>query len=346
MSTHQKTGMTGVADLGAAQLSQMIKGYWVSQIVGTLAQLEIADHLAHGPLNYDVLAEGIGCDPNATYRLLRASADVGLVAVLSDGQFYLTPLGELLRSNVPGSMRNPAIALTAPGHWLPWGRLAEAVRHGERQTLAALGHELFDYYVANPSEGSAFTGTMANHSDAIAREIAQVLDTSAVTHVVDVGGASGTIIEALLEANAALLGTILERADVVPRAEAVLAQHGLSSRCRVVEGDFFKNVPEADLYILKSIVHDWDDQQSIKILRNCARALRPNGRVILIEWVVPEHGKPGAAALSDLNMLVLLPGRERTASQFEELFRASGLRIDRITGIASSMQVIEASPAA
>ena len=346
MSAHQKTGMTGVADLGAAQLSQMIKGYWVSQIVGTLARLEIADHLAHGALNYDVLAEGIGCDPNATYRLLRASADVGLVAVLSDGQFYLTPLGELLRSNVPGSMRNPAIALTAPGHWLPWGRLAEAVRHGERQTVAALGHELFDYYVANPSEGSAFTGTMANHSDAIAREIAQALDTSAVTHVVDVGGASGTIIGALLEANAALLGTILERADVVPRAEAVLAQRGLSSRCRVVEGDFFESVPEADLFILKSIVHDWDDQQSIKILRNCARALRPNGRVILIEWVVPEHGKPGAAALSDLNMLVLLPGRERTASQFEELFRASGLRIDRIAGIASSMQVIEASPAA
>jgi SAM-dependent methyltransferase len=338
--------MTGVADLGAEQLSQMIKGYWVSQIVGTLAQLEIADHLAHGPLNYDVLADNIGCDANATYRLLRASADVGLVAVLPDGRFHLTPLGELLRSNVPGSMRSPAIALTARGHWLPWGRLADAVRQGERQTVSALGHELFDYYAANPSEGSAFTGTMANHSDAIAREIAQALDTSAVTHVLDIGGASGTIIAALLEANAALLGTILEREDVVPRAEAALAQRGLSSRCRVIEGDFFESVPEADLYILKSIVHDWDDQQGIKILRNCARALRPNGRVILIERVVPEHGKPGAAALSDLNMLVLLPGRERTASQFEELFRAAGLRLDRITGIASSMQMIEASPAA
>ena len=338
--------MTGVADLGATQLSQMIKGYWVSQIVGTLAQLEIADHLAHCPLNCEVLAGGIGCNPDATFRLLRAAADVGLVAVLPDGRFHLAPLGELLRSNVPGSMRSPAIALTAPGHWLPWGRLAEAVRHGERQTAAALGHELFDYYAANPSEGSAFTGTMANHSDAIAREIAQALDTSAVTHVVDVGGASGTIIGALLEANAALLGTILERKDVVPRAEAALAKRGLSSRCRVIEGDFFDNVPEADLYILKSIVHDWDDQQSIKILCNCARALRPNGRVILIEWVVPEHGKPGAAGLSDLNMLVLLPGRERTASQFEQLFRASGLRLDRITAVASSMQVIEASPAA
>jgi SAM-dependent methyltransferase len=270
---------------------------------------------------------------------------VGLVSVLPDGRFALTALGELLRADAPGSMRNPAIAFTAPGHWLPWGRLAEAVRHGERQTAAALGHELFDYYAANPCEGSAFTGAMARHSDAIADEIAQALDTSGVTHVVDIGGASGQIIGALLDANPALLGTILERADVVPRAEAALAQRGLSSRCSVVEGDFFKNVPEADLYILKSIVHDWDDQQSVKILSNCVRALRPNGRIILIEWVVPEHGKPGAAALSDLNMLVLLPGRERTASQFEQLFRASGLRLDRITAVASSMQLIEASGA-
>lgn len=346
MSTHQTTGVTRVADLGAEQLSQMIKGYWVSQIVGTLAQLEIADQLAQGPLDYDILAGGIGCDPSATYRLLRASAEVGLVAVLPDGRFYLTPLGELLRSNVPGSMRSPAIALTASGHWLPWGRLAEAVRHGERQTVAALGQELFDYYAANPSEGSAFTGTMASHSDAIAKEIAKAIDTSGITHVVDIGGASGTIVGALLDKNPALLGTILERADVAPRAKAALAQRGLSSRCRVIEGDFFDFAPEADLYILKSIVHDWDDQQSTKILCNCARALRPNGRVILVEWVVPTHGKPGAAALSDLNMLVLLPGRERTASQFEVLFHASGLRLDRITEIASSMQLIEASPAA
>ena len=335
-----------MADLAAAQLLQMIKGYWVSQIVGTLAQLEIADQLAQGPLDCDVLANGIGCEPKATYRLLRASANVGLVSALPDGRFGLTPLGELLRSNVPGSMRDSAIAFTAPGHWLPWGRLAEAVRHGERQTVAALGQELFDYYATNPCEGSAFTGTMANHSDPIAEELAQTLDTSAVTHVVDIGGASGTIIGALLEANAALLGTILERADVVPRAEAALAERGLSSRCRVIEGDFFKSVPEADLFILKYIVHDWDDQQSVKLLSNCARALRPNGRVILIEWVMPEHGKPSAAALSDLNMLVLLPGRERTASEFAELFRASGLQLDRISGIASSMHMIEASPAA
>jgi SAM-dependent methyltransferase len=335
-----------MADLGAAQLSRMIRGYWVSQIVGTLAQLEIADHLAGGPLECSILAKGIGCDPDATFRLLRASVNVGLVSMLPDGRFGLTPLGEILRSNVPGSQRDSAIALTAPGHWLPWGRLAEAVRRGERQTLAALGGELFDYYEANPGEGSAFTGAMANFSDVIARELARALDTSGLNHVVDIGGASGTSVAGLLEANPALRGTIFERADVVPRAKAALAERGLSLRCQVVEGDFFKSVPEADLYILKSIVHDWDDEQSVNILRNCARALRPKGRVVLIERVVPEQGDPGVAALADINMLVLLTGRERTAIQHAELRRAAGLRLNRIFGVGSEMQVIEAAPAA
>jgi SAM-dependent methyltransferase len=332
-----------VADLNTVQLLQMIKGYWISQIVGTLARLEIADRLAHGPLDCDVLANGIGCGPQATYRLLRASAYAGLVSVLPDGRFALTPLGELLRSNVPGSMRNPAIAITAPGHWLPWGRLTEAVQSGERQVAAVLGCELFDYYAANPCEGGAFTGTMANHSASIAHEVADILDTSEVRHVVDIGGASGTIVAALLERNAALRGTILERVDVVRRVKTVIAERGLSSRCQVIEGDFFESVPESDLYILKSIIHDWDDEGSVRILLNCARSLRPNGRVILIDWVIPEHEQPGPAALSDLNMLVLLPGRERTAIQFAELLRAAGLHLDRITETVSSMHVIEAS---
>ena len=335
-----------MADPGGAQLSQMIRGFWTSQIVGTLARLEIADRLAQGPLEPDSLAKAIGCEPQATFRLLRAAVSLKLVTMLPDGSFELAPPGQSLRSDVPDSVRDFAIAMTAPGHWLPWGRLTEAIREGKRQAVAALGHELFDYYGANPDEGSAFTGAMANHSVGVAAALAQALDTSAVNHVVDIGGASGTIIAALLEANRALRGTILERADVAPRAEAALAKLGLSSRCRVVAGDFFDSVPEAGLYILKTILHDWDDQQSVNILRNCARAMQPNGRVVLVERLVPEHGDPGEAALSDLNMLVLLPGRERTASQFAELFRASGLRLDRISELASSLALIEASSAA
>lgn len=329
--------------MSAAHLSQMIEGYRVSQIVGALARLGIPDCLSDGPLDCNVLAETIGCEPQATYRLLRASAHVGLAAALPDRRFSLTPLGELLRSNVSGSMRDSAIALTAPGHWLPWGRLTEAVRRGEHQAVAALGQELFDYYAVNPSEGDAFTGTMARHSASIADEVASALDTTGANHVVDVGGASGTLIAALLKKNAELRGTILERADVVPRARAALAESGLSSRCQIIAGDFFESVPTADLLVLKKIIHDWDDEQSVKILGNCARALRPQGRVALVECVMPEDGQSGPAALSDLNMLVLLPGRERSAGQFAALLRAAGLQLDRITEVASSAHLIEAS---
>jgi len=332
-----------VTDPAAEKVSQMIRGYWFSQIVGTLAQLKIPDRLANGPLSSDDLAKEIACDPEATYRLLRASASIDVVSAMNDGRFGLTPLGEILRSNVPGSMRESAIALTAPSHWLPWGRLVEAVRQGMRQTPAALGLELFDFYAENPDQGSAFTGAMSNLSAAVAEELAQVLDTAAAEHVVDVGGASGTIVAALLERNAALHGTILELGHVVPQARRAVAELGLSSRCQVLEGDFFKSVPEADIHILKYIIHDWDDEQSIRILSNCARALRSNGRVILVERVLPEDGRPGYAPLADLNMLVLLPGRERTAKQYAKLFEAAGLRLDRVIETASAMQIIEAS---
>jgi hypothetical protein len=332
-----------MADLGAEQLLKMIRSFWVSQIVGTMARLEIADRLARGPLESGALAKAIGCEPRATFRLLRAAVSLELVAMLPDGRFGLAPPGELLRSDVPDSVRDFAIAMTAPGHWLPWGRLTEAIQAGERQAVPALGHELFDYYAANPGEGGVFTGAMAYHSVGVAEALARALDTSTVDHVVDIGGASGTIVAALLAANPALRGTILERADVVPRAEAALAKLGLSSRCRAVAGDFLYSVPEADLYILKVILHDWDDQQSVNILGNCARAMRRNGRVVLVERLLPEHGEPGEAALSDLNMLVLLPGRERTASEFAELLRAAGLKLDRTFGLTATMQGIEAS---
>jgi SAM-dependent methyltransferase len=335
--------MTGMADPGASQLLQMIRGYWVSQTIGTFARFEIADHLADGPLESAAVAQAIECDPDATFRLLRGAVHVGIVSVQPDGRFCLTSLGELLRSSVKGSMRELAIGMTAAGHWLPWSRLELAVRQGKSQAKAALGHELFDYYAANPIEGSAFTGAMADLSETIANELTQALD-AATGFAVDIGGASGAIIAKLLEANPSLRAAILERGDVVPRARAAIARRGLSSRCEVIEGDFFESVPDADLLILKSIIHDWNDRQSVQILGNCARALRPDGRVVLVERVLPEHGDPGPAALIDLNMLVLLPGRERTVRQYAELLRAAGLRLNRVIELPSAMQAIEASP--
>jgi SAM-dependent methyltransferase len=187
---------------------------------------------------------------------------------------------------------------------------------------------------------------MSNLSGTIAEEVAGVLDTSTAEHVVDIGGASGTMIAALLERNPALHGTILELPHVVARARATVTELGLSSRCNVLEGDFFEAVPRADIHILKYIIHDWNDDQSVRILSNCARALRRNGRVVLVERLLPDDERPSHAALADLNMLVLLPGRERTAKQYGKLLEAAGLRIDRVTETAAAMQVVEASTAA
>jgi hypothetical protein len=331
-----------IPDAVSEQMSQMIKGYWISQIVGTLARLGIPDRLAGRPLASDVLASAIGCDPRATYRLLRASAMVGVVTAMPGGHFGLTPLGQKLRSNTTGSMRDVAVALTAPAHWLPWGRLIDAIRQGQPQTQSALGQELFQYYAENADEGRAFTGAMSHASGLAAEEVAHLLDTSGAEHVVDVGGASGTIIAALLGKNPTLSGTIFELAHVVPDARKALAERGLSLRCQVVEGDFFKSVPNADLYILRRIIHDWDDEQSIRILSNCARALRRNGRVVLLEQVLPEDHCISQTALADLNMLVLLPGRERSAKQFRDLLQFAGLRLDRITPTTSPLHIIEA----
>ena len=147
-----------MADLGTAQLSQMIRGFWVSQIIGTLARLEIADRLAHGPLESGALAKAIECEPHATFRLLRAAVSLGLVAMLPDGRFGLAPPGELLRSDVPNSMRDFAIAMTAPGSWLPWSRLTDAVREGERQAVPALGHEFFDGMAYNGRTSADIVG--------------------------------------------------------------------------------------------------------------------------------------------------------------------------------------------
>jgi SAM-dependent methyltransferase len=325
----------------AAQMLEMIRAYWISQIVGTFARLGIPDHLAGGPLAAGQLAQLIACHPGATQRLMRAAMELGLVVAAPGARFSLTALGETLQSDLPSSVRDSAIALTSPGHWLPWGKLSEAVRTGRCQTAETLGADLFEYYADNSSEGRSFTDAMSETSAQVADAIARVLDTSAAKLAIDIGGASGTLIAALLNGNPALMGTILERPHALPAAKAAIAECGLSFRCSVVEGDFFVAVPEADIFLLKSIIHDWDDDQSLRILSNCARALRPNGRVILIERLLTDDVAAGSVSLIDVNMLAVLPGRERTEREYADLFARAGLRLDRMISSVPPFSVIE-----
>lgn len=320
------------------RMMQMITGYWVTQIVGTIATLGMVDHVAAGAADADTIARACGTDPAATLRLLRAAAGLGIFSC-TDGRYAVTPLGETLGAGV-GSMRGMAIAQSAPGHWLPWGRFVDAVRTGARQTPAALGAEIFDYYGTHADEAAAFAGAMEGLSSMVARDVAENLDTREVARMVDIGGASGTVTATLLEANPTLTGVLLELPHVVASAKAALARFG--ARCEVVAGDFFTSVPEGDLLVLQNIMHDWDDAQCGTILANCAKALRPGGRVVIVEQIIPEEGRPSHATLMDLNMLVMLQGHERTLREHDALLQSAGLRVRRVMQTRSPFSLLEA----
>jgi hypothetical protein len=322
----------------------LITGYWVSQAVGVVALLGVADQLGEGPRGTDELARAVGADPQALYRVLRLLASLGVFAEVAPDSFALTPLGETLRSDAPGSVRNFAITETAPGHWLPWGRLPESVRSGRPMAREALGMELFDWYAQNPEEAGFFNAAMGNLSALAASELVRVYDFSAVRTVADIGGAHGVLLTAVLRANPAARGILFDLPHVIATAGDAIAAEGLSQRCELVSGDFFEAVPEgADLHLLKQIVHDWDDERATRLLHNCHRALSPAGTLLLVEMVIPPENQPSPAQAMDLNMMVLLGGRERTEDDYQRLFQAAGFRLERVIPTHSPFSVIEAT---
>jgi SAM-dependent methyltransferase len=324
------------------RMMQMLTASFVTQIAGAVATYSIADHLAKGPATAKQIATIEGIDSSATFRLLRACASLGLVTSDDELTFSSTPLLGTLRASVPGSLHSLAIAWSAPGHWLPWGRFSDAIRTGQPQTVPALGAAIWDYYAQQPEEAAAFTNAMHGLTSGVAMDVARLVDTSRAKLAVDIGGASGTLVHSLMIANPQLHGIIFDLPDVVPSATAAAAALGLTERSRVLAGDFFDSVPEADLYLLKNILHDWDDGQGVRILENCRRAIRPGGRVIVIEMMLGKMGKPGPAPFMDLNMMVMLPGRERTLSEYRALLKEACFRIDKSSQTHWSMAVIEA----
>ena len=264
------------ADSNADRMMQMILGFWVSQIVHAVAKYSIADELANGPATAAQIAERRSTHPGATFRLLRACAALGLVTADAELRFASTDTLAKLRRDGPGSLRGFALSHGAPGFWLLWGRLIDAVRTGERQTVAALGKELWEYYASATAESEALTDTMNTMTEIVARDAIQLIDTTTTSVAVDVGGAGGALLHALMEANSKLHGVLFDLPDVVARADVNARWRALGNRISAVGGDFFESIPEADLYLLKWILHDWDDAASVRILKNCSSRLRKN----------------------------------------------------------------------
>jgi hypothetical protein len=324
------------------RMMTMLTGFWVSQIVRAAALFRFADHLAAGVDTADAIAEAESTDPDATRRLMRTCASLGLVTSTDGIHFSATSLLATLRKDDPNSLRGMVIAAGSPGHWLAWGRFPDAVRSGDQQVKAAHGpfETIFDYYAANLDEAGLFTEAMSNLTAAAAIEIATVVDTAGVACALDVGGANGEVIRAMMRANPDLHGGVFDLPHVVPEAVAAARSDGLLGRFSALGGDFFESVPPADLYVLKYILHDWEDESCIRILKNCRASLQEGGRIIVIDYLVGDVGCPGPAPLMDLNMLVMTGGRERDIAEFDALFESAGLRRTTV-GQGGAFAVIE-----
>ena len=324
----------------------MIHGYWNSQVVRAAADLRLADHLAAGPLTADEVAGLESSDPGTTYRLMRACVGLGLLAHEDDGRFSVTTAGALLQSGVPGSLRGHALAFGAPGHWLPWGQLPEAVRKGGSQAAAVLGAGLFDYLAGQPEEEAQFAASMQALTGAIAADAAKVIDVTGVSLAVDVGGGTGELVRALLRASDGLHGLVLDLPDNADAARRAAEAEGLGARFTGMAGDFFAAVPAADLYLLKAVLHDWDDDSCVRILRNCREAARPGARLIVIENVIRDLTRDRFATLLDMNMLAATSGQERELAEYDALFAAAGWERTALSTLPGARQLLELRPTA
>jgi hypothetical protein len=327
----------------SAQVLQMMMGLWVSQILGVCSRLGVADLIADGVSSSEEIAKRCGAEGSATYRLLRAGAAIGLFVEEAGRTFRLTPLGECIRTDAPGSLRDLIVAETAPGHWLPWGRLHDVVMRGSSVASDTLGMGTWEYYASHPEEAQWFARGMGNLSAMVSQDVAQLYDATSRTTIVDVGGSQGILLKALIGQSEQARGILFDRPEVVEEARNVLRTSPLHERITIVEGDFFASVPAGgDLYVLKSILHDWPDDECRRILRNVHAAAEPGASLLLVEMIVPDDPQPSPVALMDMNMLVMLNGRERTASEFEKLLNETGFSLVRVMQTSGLFALLEA----
>lgn len=321
-------------------LNQMIGGYWISQAIYVAAELGIADLLIEGPKTYEELAEQTNAQSEALYRLMRALASVGIFEEGSQRRFSLTPLAENLRSDIPDSQRSFAIMMGAESYQA-WGHLLHSVKSGEQAFDKRYGKPIFQHLTENPDRGKLFDAAMTGIHGGETEPMINAYDFSQFQTVVDIGGGNGQVLSAILKRHSNLKGVLFDLPGVVERAKPYIAEAGLSGRCQIVGGDFFREVPNGgDAYLMRHILHDWDDEKAVAILRNCREAMNPDGKVLAIETVIPPGNDPNFGKWLDLMMLVI-GGRERTEQQYRSLFSEAGLKLNRIVSTAVEISVIE-----
>ena len=330
-------------------LYQMAIGHYLSRALHVIAKLGVADLLSAGARGVEELAKATETHPPSLRRVMRLLASVGVFEEKEDGGFALTALGECLRADVPGSSRAMVLLFAGIGIQDSWKDLEWCVRTGEPAYRKRGAADAFAEMAKDPAQAANFDAAMADFTKMTAVAVAAAYDFTPLGTIVDVGGGNGALLLGILKAYAHLQGVVADRPDVVERAKKEIAASGLGARCRAVAIDFFREVPGgADAYVLKHVIHDWDDERARTILANCRRVVPPNGRLLLVEGVYPPRidGSPESrgAAANDVNMLVSTGGRQRSEAEFRSLYSAAGFRLTRIVPTPARASVIEGVP--
>lgn len=330
----------------AVELMRLINGYQVTQAIHVAAVLGLADHLREGPRSSDELAALTDTHPQSLYRLLRALAAVGVFHEDGERRFSLTEMGQGLRSDTANSIAGWASMVGRPYYWQTWGHFLHSVRTGENAFRDLHGSDVWAYRSDHPEESAIFDRAMTALSRGTGAAVIAAYDFAPFDCVVDVGGGQGLLLADLLAARQGARGILFDLPHVVSRAEALLRGKGVAERCQIVAGSFFESVPAGgDLYMLKAILHDWTDEDAIRILRICRRVTKPEGRLLVIERVLGPPNEAPDGKFSDLNMLVAPGGQERTREEFATLLAAAGFTLTRVIPTGTRHSLIEAAPA-
>ncbi|GAA2639501.1 methyltransferase [Actinomadura fulvescens] len=325
-------------------------GYMPAQLLYAAAELRLGDALAGGARTSGELAAETGADPQALHRLLRALTCLGALAQDEPGRFTLTEEGRRLRADAPDSIHGLLGLFCAPDVWRSWGDLVETLRTGDPAWERVNGMTPFEYLERHPERSVTFNKAMSEHTREVAPAFIEGYDFTRFGTIADLGGGDGTLLAAILRAVPSARGVLVDLPAGLEEADGTLKEAGVADRCELVPGDFFQSVPEgADAYLLKSVIHDWNDERAVAILRTCRAAAAADAKVLLLETVVPEKLTPEhtGIVMNDMNMLVCTGGGERTEEEFRRLLEAAGFALTKITDVLgpSGYRVIEGTPA-
>ena len=327
-----------------AQLIQMASAYWVSKLIYAAARLGLADQLAAGPKSAAELAGPTRTHAPALHRLMRTLASLGILTERDAQRFALTPLGEALKTGAPGSARATVLTFSSPYFVGAFEEIMHSLQTGKTGFEKANGKPIFDYFAEHPEDASRFSETMVGFHGAEPAAVAAAYDFSGCGKVVDVGGATGNMLAAVLKRYPNPRGVLFDMPHVVADAPALLKERGVESRVSIESGSFFEKVPAGgDAYILSHIIHDWSEEQCLTILGHCKKAMKPDGRLLIVEMVLPTGDTPHPGKILDMVMLVVPGGQERTESEYSTLLKKAGFKLLRVVPTESAVSVVEAA---